>query len=196
MCEKTNSCCEFSYFCSILNLIIVIIIGSCYLSYSIQATKHNTYILTHYDKYYNFHMTSFTQENKTCEVCVLSSVRVCYQYDKARCDNFNIVYKNDNNDKNYLFECHVFYNNVRDPESMLRNIINEMQHNYTKSFYVNKGRTECHENLNGLLETVETYESKTTLNVLLIIFSVFFFVSICCAGCIHKNIKIVNKVEV
>ena len=162
---------------SILYLIAVIITGSFYISYSIKVSENNSYILSHYKKYDNFSITTFTQENKICDVCVLSSSSVCYQYDKAKCDNFNIMYNNYNDNKKDIFECHVFYNNVRDPESVLRNIINEMQYNYTKSFYINKERTECHENLYGLLKTVDSYESRKRLNTLLIILSVMCFIS-------------------
>jgi len=111
---------------SIVCLIVMITTGSLYISYDTLAAKHNTNILTDYKKYDNFSITTFTQENNTCDVCVLFSPRVCYQYNKVRCDNFNIMYNNDNDDKNDIFECHIFYNNVRDPESVLRNIINEM----------------------------------------------------------------------
>jgi len=144
------------------------------------------YILTHYKKYDNFSIITFTQENKVCDVCVSQSLRMCYQYDKARCDNFNVVYNNDNDNKNDIFECHIFYNNVRDPENVLRNIINEMQHNYTKSFYINKERTECHENLNGLLKTMNSYVDVLLLKGYLIIFPTLFIIS-SCSFCIHYH---------
>ena len=146
MYKGRNTSCEtyFEAMCcmSITCLIAIIITGSFYISYNIQMSNHKTYIFTNYKKYDNFKITSFIQENKICDVCIMPSMGICYQYDKVRCDNFNVVYKNDNDNKNDIFECHVFNNNVRDPDNVLRNIINEMQHNYTKSFYINKERTE------------------------------------------------------
>jgi len=177
--ECRNSCWCFS----IIYLIAAIIVSSFYISYSIKVSKNNSYILSHYKKYDNFSITTFTQENKICDVCVLSSSRVCYQYDKAKCDNFNIMYNNYNDNKNDIFECHVFYNNVRDPESVLRNIINEMQYNYTKSFYINKERTECRENLNGLLITYYDVLSVEIFVILLVIFMVLSIATCLCGMC-------------
>jgi len=151
MYKIDNSCHKACYKTArnmlIVDLIALIITGSYYISYSIKATKNNVYILTHYKKYKNFSMTTFTQENKTCVICVIQYRRICYQYDK-----------------------------VRDPESVLRNIINEMQYNYTKSFYINRERTECHENIYDLLKTVDSFESRWMLNAILIMLSVICFI--------------------
>jgi len=148
-----------------------------YILYYISATKNNNFVLSNYKKYNNFSITSFTQENRTCNICAMldEETRICLRYDTLMYSNFDIIYNN--NDINNLFECHIFKNDVIDFKNMSIKIINEMQHNYTKSFYINKKRTECHENLDDLLKTVNSYYGGYFLPPLLIFFSMIIIIS-------------------